>query len=712
MNRLFQRSVATAALLSLLAAPLSFAQSAQTAPSVSQRADPLLSVDLNRTEIVGRLMTQWQADVGAPQRDSFKQKLAGLRADRLLAVSLVGSFDGVLQVLYGQERADQAAVARNTLSGLGNTRESQKALGDANIDLVYTPLTPCRLFDTRTGQSSALGTIGGIFAPNTRRTVSPAGACGVPASGVKSLVMGFTTRNSTPNTGGYLAVVAPSAAITATVDIFNLGSEWSASNIIAPTSGSGQFDVFVNTATADVVMDIVGYFAPPPQPIGDITEVNTGTATTTGLTGGVTSGIATLSLANGFKLPQSCATGQTPSYNSGTGLWSCSTPSSSTGTVTSINTGTGLTGGPISTTGTIGLTANQLLPTTACASGQVAKWNGSAWICAADDAGPANAFVQGGNTFSALGAGVASVLGNNDNRPLTIKAPQSTIKLLVDPANGDDGLRISYAPDGTAFFGPSPNIVNGSGSNSVASGQVGATIAGGGFVGGGNQVTGYFGTVGGGVSNTAGQNAVVAGGVSNQATGVRAVVSGGEGNDASGAISTIAGGSLNVAAGSLSFAAGTKAKANHDYSFVWGSEPSANTTSTGPKQFVIRANGGIRLPGAGENEPANPAKQSGTNMFTHVVPASGPCTNTGPFGASRTAIDHPLTNDKADAILMVTPSSGALSAGAPGYSKPVVVFYDDTGSGFCPVGRWVIANPNGDQNMLAGMKFNVFVINP
>jgi|GEM_PF-4127421 len=45
------------------------------------------------------------------------------------------------------------------------------------------------------------------------------------------------------------------------------------------------------------------------------------------------------------------------------------------------------------------------------------------------------------NAF-ALGAGVPSVRGNNDKRPLTLQAPQSTIKLLVDPANGEDGLRI------------------------------------------------------------------------------------------------------------------------------------------------------------------------------------------------------------------------------------------------------------------------------
>jgi trimeric autotransporter adhesin len=53
------------------------------------------------------------------------------------------------------------------------------------------------------------------------------------------------------------------------------------------------------------------------------------------------------------------------------------------GTVTNVATAAGLTGGPITTTGTIGLAATNLLPTTACAANQVPQWNGSAWICAA-----------------------------------------------------------------------------------------------------------------------------------------------------------------------------------------------------------------------------------------------------------------------------------------------------------------------------------------
>ena len=177
----------------------------------------------------------------------------------------------------------------------------------------------------------------------------------------------------------------------------------------------------------------------------------------------------------------------------------------------------------------------------------------------------------------------------------------------------------------------------------------------------------------------------------------------------------VAGGAENLASGLLSFAAGNRAQANHDQSFVWGGDFFTFTTSTGPKQFVIRANGGIRLPGAGENQPANPAKQSGTNMFTHVVPASGPYLTNGIFGQTRTAIDHPLTNGKPDAILVVTPNIGVRTTSTTSYSKPINVMYDDDGGSLCTVpasGRWMIVNPAADQNMVAGMKFNVFVINP
>ncbi|HNY48536.1 MAG TPA: hypothetical protein PKN64_16390, partial [Casimicrobium sp.] len=192
--------------------------------------------------------------------------------------------------------------------------------------------------------------------------------------------------------------------------------------------------------------------------------------------------------------------------------------------------------------------------------------------------GAINAFVQGGNTF-VLGAGVASVLGNNDNRPLSVQAPQSTIKLLVDPVNGDDGLRISYANGG--FSSVSPNTINGSRVNSVGAGVFSATIAGGGLPSSPNTVTASMGTVGGGIANNVSE--------------LLSVIGGGEFNAASGYASVVPGGSNNTAAGDRSFAAGRRAKANHNGAFVWGDNTAAEVASTGDNQFVIRAGGGMFL---------------------------------------------------------------------------------------------------------------------
>ncbi|MBI3406189.1 MAG: tail fiber domain-containing protein [Acidobacteria bacterium] len=75
---------------------------------------------------------------------------------------------------------------------------------------------------------------------------------------------------------------------------------------------------------------------------GTITAVNT--AAGSGLQGGVSSGAANLSLLT-------CANGQVLKYNSAT--WACAADDNSGGTVTSITAGAGLTGGTISSSGTI-----------------------------------------------------------------------------------------------------------------------------------------------------------------------------------------------------------------------------------------------------------------------------------------------------------------------------------------------------------------------
>ena len=126
------------------------------------RPDPLLSIDMNRANIVSGLAARWQGDTANGKRANFKAELAGLRADQLLTISRMDSFEDIADLLDGQATGTQTRGALSTLSATQTggkapgEASTSLALGDPSTDLAYTPLTPCRLFDTRSGQTSAL----------------------------------------------------------------------------------------------------------------------------------------------------------------------------------------------------------------------------------------------------------------------------------------------------------------------------------------------------------------------------------------------------------------------------------------------------------------------------------------------------------------------------------------------------------------------------
>ncbi len=237
---------------------------------------------------------------------------------------------------------------------------------------------------------------------------------------------------------------------------------------------------------------------------------------------------------------------------------------------------------------------NDVLGGLSCASGQIAKWNGSAWTCAADD-GAGTAWSLTGNAGTAPGT---HFLGTTDNVALELRV-NSTRALRLEP------------------HATSPNLIGGYLGNSVTAGVYGATIGGGGGSSYLNSVTDHYGTVGGGRGNRAGDNAgtlldayyatvgggsnntaggiyaVVGGGLSNAANGYYAFIGGGDDNTASGRYATVPGGRYNTAQGDYSFAAGWRAKALHAGSFVWADSTGADFASTATDQFLVRANGGV-----------------------------------------------------------------------------------------------------------------------
>ncbi|MDH5286185.1 MAG: tail fiber domain-containing protein [Betaproteobacteria bacterium] len=277
--------------------------------------------------------------------------------------------------------------------------------------------------------------------------------------------------------------------------------------------------------------------------------------------------------------------------------------------------------------------ADALFPLT-CATGQVMKWNGATWACAADATGAANAFLQGGNAF-----GSPALLGTTDTQPLDFRV------------HGARALRLE--PNAT-----SPNVVGGHANNQAVAGVRGAAVAGGGVAdasdpfypnGARNRVTDHYGFVGGGFGNQAGDDgfvddapfatagggqlnvaagayatvaggrrneardygvvgggylneatgdeSTVAGGRENAATGNGAAVGGGFDNVAGGLRATIPGGAGNTAAGDHAVALGHNADATANGCFVFSdaSSPTDRTPCTAANAFVARAKGGFSL---------------------------------------------------------------------------------------------------------------------
>ncbi len=132
-------------------------------------------------------------------------------------------------------------------------------------------------------------------------------------------------------------------------------------------------------------------------------------------------------------------------------------------------------------------------------------------------------------------------------------------------------------------------------------------------------------------------------------TGVDAFVAG-TNNIASGDHSSIPGGQLNEANGDFSMAGGRRAKANHAGSFVWGDQTDADIATTGPNQFLIRANGGV---GIGTTAPI------GLLHVSSALPTSGYFTSThqdpetyvlrgeyiGPFADARGVLGKSVPDD-------------------------------------------------------------------
>ena len=433
------------------------------APAQSIAPSALLAIDQNRTTVVDRIVSDWgdaltrsNASITAEQ---LREMLLAMRADQLVAASLAGSVNGLRDVL-----ANALTSTAPIAPGLIHT----KALGDSTAELVYTPIMPCRLADTRVaggalGANAARDFTVWVWSGGFTAQGGDAGNCNVPANPA-AVVLNVAAVNP-QGLGNLIAYATGGAWPNTSVLNYQLGTFALSNGTIVPACTpdcANQVTVKTNGAGTDVVLDVVGYFKPP--------------GNATGLT----------ILANGEQVMRYEYNASSPNLIGGS-----SANNVTTGAVGAVIGGGGASGTQV------------VLP----------------------DDGPVDCtFPLGGacanrvtDMFGTVGGGVANQAGHG---------PEAMFNVAFATVGGGRGNTASSWDSTVA--GGSNNSASGGASN-VAGGYLNtasgwwSTIAG----GWGNSVTGLFSTVAGGNGNRAtGNFSTVAGGNGNTASGAYSLAAG------------------------------------------------------------------------------------------------------------------------------------------------------------------------------------------
>jgi len=250
-------------LIRALTAALILASGLSLEPARAQDASryPLLIVEQHRASIVQALVDRWTT--AAPEavagrwrgRESMMDELSTLRADRLLAASLAGDF-GSIHALLVASHDELSATGKAPLKSLGDTRD----------DLVFTPVTPCRIIDTRNAVGALQPSVTRNYNGYTDTTFGTQGGvasnCGVP---VNAAALALSIAAVQPAAAGFIRMWPANAAqpLTSLLN-YALGDFATATGAIVPVdaSNNNRFSVW-SPAQVDLVVDVSGYFRTP-----------------------------------------------------------------------------------------------------------------------------------------------------------------------------------------------------------------------------------------------------------------------------------------------------------------------------------------------------------------------------------------------------------------------------------------------------------------
>jgi hypothetical protein len=237
--------------------PATGARDAEEAIQRAQRQQKIQQVQGDKAGYAAAIVARWEESAREAGRwdknysAALLESLTMLDPENLLAAGEASSYKAMMTVLA-------TGRAEPTTRGL-----APNSLGQNFQDLVYTPVTPCRIVDTRNAVAGALA--GGavrLFDVDSSSFTAQGGSsagCGIPLGVAQAVTMTIVAVQ--PAGPGFLTAFGLTAQPLASV-LNYAGNDVIADTAIIPVvPGGGDDFALFSHATTHVVVDVLGYFA-------------------------------------------------------------------------------------------------------------------------------------------------------------------------------------------------------------------------------------------------------------------------------------------------------------------------------------------------------------------------------------------------------------------------------------------------------------------
>jgi hypothetical protein len=269
MQVIRRKSVVAAIVATFLAPPGARAQSTTRGSDTTSvaRVDALAQVEANRSIVIREAIDRWRSQFRpfdairntGGEEERLAAALQTVSAEKLLAASHAETYQEAMTALFGD---GPSVVALRP-------GENPNLFGDPTADVVFTPVTPCRIIDTRSATDpTLLGRIGpdtgkqfSVSLSNYATQGGNAGTCGIPIAPAAVAINVTSTDQTGP---GNLRVIQTGGGVpnvsllnyTAGVNLANAADVRSAGIL-----GGANIFIYSGNSASQVVVDILGYFA-------------------------------------------------------------------------------------------------------------------------------------------------------------------------------------------------------------------------------------------------------------------------------------------------------------------------------------------------------------------------------------------------------------------------------------------------------------------